>query len=160
MAWTDDSAHLDLFCDKNSGKWHQDLPICIANAFPSSAADALAAYNTFSSRLCEGYAGPGMPLTTIITASGSLITSTIFPTPSETKYVLPDHTSSSTSTSHACIWGKEVCRQRTMYDPVVTLRTETSEWTQWTQSNEYKMPTSTPWGVSTRPITTVAILKN
>ncbi|KAH0292103.1 hypothetical protein M436DRAFT_84440 [Aureobasidium namibiae CBS 147.97] len=84
MAWHFYPDHLDLFCDKNTGNWHQDLPICIANAFPSSPAHAISLYNIFSSSLCRGYAGPGMPLTTLLTVNDRVTISTIFPTPSET----------------------------------------------------------------------------
>jgi hypothetical protein len=155
MAWTDYVDHLDLFCDKNTGTWHQELPICIAKALPFSAAEAISQYNTFTSHLCSGYAGPGMPLTTILTIDDTLTVSTIFPTSSQKYYILPSQTPRyTTSTSHACIWGKDNCRKGEVYRTLYSTRSKSSK---WRQSSEMKIPSSTPWHVSKRPTNPVAM---
>lgn len=149
MAWHFYPEHLDLFCDKSTGQWHQDLPICIADAFPSSSAHAISLYNNFSAALCRGYAGPGMPLTTLLTVDERLTTSTIFPPPSETRYVIPTNTGRHPSSSNPCFFGHDNCGQST---PIVYA----SKSSKWRQTTLPQMPTTTEWGVGRRP-TTVAM---
>ncbi|KAH0147733.1 hypothetical protein KCU67_g11728, partial [Aureobasidium melanogenum] len=93
LAWTDYSQQLDLFCDHTTGEWHQTIPSCLRSHCPTDPSAAISHYNTFNSALCRGWSGPGLPLTTILSSNGAAFTtSTIYPTSSETRYVMPEFT--------------------------------------------------------------------
>jgi hypothetical protein len=124
LAWTAYPVQLDLFCDKSTGTWHKDIPTCISKAFPSSPTTAISDYKTFVSHLCRGWEAPGKPLTTLLTISGTPKVSTIFPTQSKPRYMQEANSREANSrfrtstTSHACIWGKEYCRNGKLKHPV------------------------------------------
>lgn len=154
LAWTDYSQQLDLFCDHTTGDWHQTIPSCLKSHCPSNPTAAISQYNSFNSALCRGWEGPGLPLTTILSTDGAAFTtSTIFPTSSETRYVMPEFTPRhSTSTSYACLNGHDRCwvnKPTSLY----TLRSKSKK---WTKSRHRLLATTTPWGQETRPASTVA----
>ncbi|KAH0027250.1 hypothetical protein KCU78_g4028, partial [Aureobasidium melanogenum] len=154
LAWTEYSQQLDLFCDHTTGTWHQTIPSCLKTHCPSNPTTAISLYNTFNKVLCRGWEGPSLPLTTILSTDGAAFTtSTIYPTTSETRYVMPEFTPRhSTSTSHACLNGHDICGR---YHPtsLFTLRTKSKK---WTKSRHRLLASTTPWGEQTRPASTVA----
>lgn len=148
LAWTDYAEQLDLFCDRNTGDWHNAIPTCLESRCPSDPSAAIADYNTFNSILCRGWEGPGVPLTTILSVDGVATTSTIYPTSSETRYLWPDHTPRhTTSTSHACIWGHDHC----WVNNPTSIYSTRSKSRKWSKSSHRMMATTTPWGEETRP---------
>jgi hypothetical protein len=155
LAWTDYPAQLDLFRDKSTGNWHKDIPTCKSEALPSSSTTAISEYETFTSHLCSGWEAPGMPLTTLLTISGTPKVSTIFPNPSKIRHLTEANSRFRTSTtSHACIWGKEYCRNEKVKHPVYETESKSSR---WVKSSHRKIATSTAWMMERRPATTVAM---
>ncbi|KAK6001966.1 hypothetical protein QM012_002456 [Aureobasidium pullulans] len=154
LAWVDYEQQLDLFCDHSTGTWHQTIPSCLSENYPSEPSTAISIYNTFTSILCRGWEAPGLPLTTILSTDGTTTTSTIFPTSSETKYLFPEFTPRyTTSKSRACIWGHDNC----WINKPTSLYSTKSKSAKWTKSRHRLLASTTPWGVETRPVSTGAM---
>ncbi|CAD0108239.1 unnamed protein product [Aureobasidium uvarum] len=139
LPWVDYEKQLDLFCDHSTGAWHQQIPECIQEEFPSDPTAAVEQYNTFNTALCTGWAGPETPMTTVLSADGSATTSTIFPTQSQQKdrYQSPEFTPRhSVYTSHACLNGKQGCHTATIGRKTYVVKTKSMGWEYETGSYE------------------------